>query len=97
LIKGRWVFKIKFDVNRKLERFKARWVVRSFTQKAGIDYHETYTAVVKPVSLEIILALAAYYGYECKQYDIVTAFLNAVMDGRQIFVELLHGFEDYVI
>jgi hypothetical protein len=53
--------------------------------------------VVKPVSLEIILALAAYYGYECKQYDIVTAFLNAVMDGRQIFVELLHGFEDYVI
>jgi hypothetical protein len=44
-----------------------------------------------------MLALAAHYGYECKQYDIVTAFLNAVMDGHQIYVELPHGFEDYVI
>jgi hypothetical protein len=97
LIKGRWVFKIKFDVNGKPERFKARWVVRGFTQKAGIDYDETYAAVVKPVSLKIILALAAHYGYECKQYDIVTIFLNAVVDGHQIFVELPHGFKDYVI
>jgi hypothetical protein len=66
LIKGRWVFKIKFDVNRKPERFKARWVVRGFTQKAGINYDETYAAVVKPVLLKVMLALAAYYGYECK-------------------------------
>jgi hypothetical protein len=94
LIKGRWVFKIKFDVNGKPERFKARWVVRGFTQKAGIDYDETYAAVVKPVSLKIMLALAAHYGYECKQYDIVTAFFNVVMDGHQIYVELPHGFED---
>jgi hypothetical protein len=97
LIKGRWVFKIKFDVNGKPERFKARWVVRGFTQKAGVDYDETYAAMVKPVSLKVMLALAAYYGYECKQYDIITVFLNAVIDGRQIFVELPHGFEDYVI
>jgi hypothetical protein len=62
LTKGRWVFKIKFDVNGKPERFKARWVVRSFTEKAGI----TYATVVKPVSLKIMLALAAHYGYECK-------------------------------
>jgi hypothetical protein len=66
LIKGRWVFKIKFDVNRKPERFKARWVVRGFTQKAGIDYDETYTAIVKLVLLKVMLALVAHYGYECK-------------------------------
>jgi hypothetical protein len=97
LIKGRWAFKIKFDVNRKPERFKARWVVRGFTQKAGIDYDETYAAMVKPVLLKVMLALAAHYGYEFKQYDIVTAFLNAVIDRHQIYVELPHGFKDYVI
>jgi hypothetical protein len=45
----------------------------------------------------MMLALVAHYGYERKQYDIVTASLNAVMDGHQIYVELPHGFEDYVI
>jgi hypothetical protein len=97
LIKGRWVFKIKFDVNRKPERFKARWVVRGFTHKAGIYYDETYTAMVKPVLLKVMLVLVAHYGYECKQYDIVTVFLNVVMDGYQIYVELPYGFEDHMI
>jgi hypothetical protein len=41
LIKGHWVFKIKFDINGKPERFKARRVVRGFTQKAGIYCDET--------------------------------------------------------
>jgi hypothetical protein len=54
LINGRWVFKIKFDVNGKPERFKARWIVRGFTQKAGIDYDGTYAAMVKPVTEDVV-------------------------------------------
>jgi hypothetical protein len=75
LIKGHWVSKIKFDINGKPERFKARWMVSGFIQKAGIDYDGIYTAVVQPVLLKIMLALAVYHSYECKQYNIVTVVL----------------------
>jgi hypothetical protein len=49
------------------------------------------------VLLKVILALVAYYSYKCKQYDIITVFLNIVIDRYQIYIELLYGFEDYMI
>jgi hypothetical protein len=42
-----------------------------------------------------MLALVARLDMECKQYDLVTAFLNALIKKHRIFVEMLHGFEEY--
>ena len=93
LVKGKWVFKIKLNKNGDIARYKARWVARGFTQLAGIDYDETYAAVAKPVSIRTLIAIIAQYNLECKQYDIITAFLNALIDDRMIYVEQPHGFE----
>ena len=93
VIRGRWVFTIKRDVDGHPCRFKARWVARGFTQRPGLDYEETYASVTKPVSLKVIMALIAHYDLECQQYDIITAFLNAVLRGKTIYVEQPHGFE----
>jgi hypothetical protein len=68
-------------------------VARGFTQIAGIDYDETYATVTKPVSIRILMAIVAHYNLECKQYDIITAFLNAIIGDRKIYVEQPHGFE----
>jgi hypothetical protein len=38
LITGKWVFRHKLRSDGSLERYKARWVVRGFTQRAGVDY-----------------------------------------------------------
>jgi hypothetical protein len=40
----------------------------------------------------MLLALIAHHDLECKQYDIITAFLNALIDGRVIYVEQSHGY-----
>jgi hypothetical protein len=93
LVKVKWVFKVKLNENGDIARYKARWVARGATQLPDIDYDETYAAMAKPVSIRTLMAVMAQYNLECKQYDIIIAFLNALIDDRMIYVEQPHGFK----
>lgn len=65
VLRRRQVFSIKRDANRKVSRFKARQVVRRFSQREGIDFNETYAVVAKPVSLRVLFAILAEEDLEC--------------------------------
>ena len=95
ILRGRWVFKKKLGVDGRVARFKARWVVKGFLQRQGIDYNETYSGVVKAITSNILLAMAAKYDWEVDLVDIVTAFLYAGVKER-IYVEQPTGFEEEV-
>lgn len=59
VVTGKWIFiKHKFHVDGSLERYKARWVLRGFTQRPGVDFDETFSPVVKPVTVRTVLSLA---------------------------------------
>eukprot|EP00253_Pinus_taeda_P024984 PITA_24984 len=47
----KWVFKLKWGVDDTEDRYKARLVAKGFSQKAGIDFHEIFSPVVKIVSI----------------------------------------------
>lgn len=43
--------------------------------------------------LRVLFAIIAVYNLKYKQYDIITAFLNVLIDDRQIYIIILYGFE----
>lgn len=74
----KWVFSYKFDGNGFLQRFKARICVRG--DKQPLNGLDTYAATLAAESMRFLLALAAYFDLEMRQYDAITAFLNAELD-----------------
>ena len=91
VLRGKWVYKLKRGIDGSVVRFKARWVVRGFEQREGLDYNETFAAVVKPMSYKAIFAIAVVNDWELEQMDVVTAFLCGYVD-EEIYVELPGGF-----
>jgi len=75
----KWVFRIKRKVNGAIERYKARLVAKGFHQQPGIDFIETYSHVVKPITIRTVLALAVSAGWVINQVDVSNAFLHGLL------------------
>ncbi|GJR37375.1 retrotransposon protein, putative, ty1-copia subclass [Tanacetum coccineum] len=81
LVSCKWLFKIKEGIEGvQKPRYKARLVARGFTQRAGIDYNEVFSPVVRHTSIRVILALTACKDYELEQLDVKTAFLHGNLE-----------------
>jgi hypothetical protein len=87
----KWVYKTKHDSKGNIERFKARLVVKGFTQREDIDYNETFYLVSCKDSFRIIMALVAHYDLELHQMDVKTAFLNGDLE-ENVYMAQSKGF-----
>ncbi|GJW15791.1 putative RNA-directed DNA polymerase [Tanacetum coccineum] len=99
-LKNKWVYKLKTEEYTPRPRYKARLVVKGFSQKKGIDFDEIFSPVVKMGSIRVVLGLAASLDLEVEQMDVKTAFLHGDLD-KEIYMEQPEGFqvkgkEDYV-
>jgi len=57
-----WVYKIKCRVDGVIDHYKARLVARGFTQQEGIDYSETFSPVVKPITIRLVHTIVVSKG-----------------------------------
>jgi hypothetical protein len=79
VLSSRVVFKYRLGPDGSIVRYKARFVARGYEQANGVEFLETCTSVVKPVSYRAMFAL---YGWICRQMDVKTAFLYGELDGE---------------
>ena len=92
-IDTKWVFKVKRNADGSIHKYKARLVVKGFKQKYGIDYEETFSPVVKHVTLRLVIALATTFKWKIDQLDVVAAFLYGEMK-EQVYVNIPEGMQN---
>ena len=88
----KWVFKAKQNADGSIAKYKARLVAKGFTQKHGIDFHETFAPVAKHTTIRTAFAIAAAENYNVNQMDVNTAYLHADVE-EDLYMEQPEGFE----
>ncbi|GKA30496.1 retrovirus-related pol polyprotein from transposon TNT 1-94 [Tanacetum coccineum] len=80
LITSKWVYKIKYKPDGKVDKFKARLVVRGFNQKEGLDHKHTFSPVAKLAIVRVLIAIAIAKQWSLHQLDINNAFLHGSIE-----------------
>jgi hypothetical protein len=80
VVSSKWIYKIKHAIDESIEKHKARFVARIFSQKEGIDYEETFAHVSRYTSIIIIIALVDKMKWKLHQMDVKTTFLNGFIE-----------------
>ncbi|KAG8498115.1 hypothetical protein CXB51_006865 [Gossypium anomalum] len=81
-------------------RYKARLVVKGYSQIPLVDFIDVFSPVVKHSSIRALLGIMAIHDLELEQLDVKTAFLHGELE-EDIYMQQPEGFtvlekEDYV-
>ena len=79
VVTSRWIYKMKLAADGSVEKYKARFVARGFSQVEGIDYDATFAPVAQYTSIRSMISIVAEMGWKIHQMDVKTAFLNGII------------------
>ena len=85
-LKNRWVYKVKQEKHTSKPCYKARLVVKGFSQKKCIDFDQIFSPIIKMSSIRVVLGLTTSIDLEIEQMDVKTAFLHGDLD-KKIYME----------
>ena len=94
VVSSKWIFKIKCAADSSIEKYKARFIARGFSQNEGIDYEDNFASITRYTSARAVLAIAASKGWKVHQIDVKTIFLNGKI-AEEVYLEQPEGFETH--
>lgn len=71
---------MKYKADGTLDKYKAWLVAKGFSWREGIAYEDTFAPIAKMSAIELVLAIAAQYGWKVHQMDMKSAFLNGDLE-----------------
>nr|GEX22223.1 ribonuclease H-like domain-containing protein [Tanacetum cinerariifolium] len=74
-IESKWIYKIKFRSSGEIDIYTARLVAQGFRKKERIDYEETFSHVVKMVTVRCLLNTDVSMSWHVFQLDVNNAFV----------------------
>jgi hypothetical protein len=86
VLKSTWVLKLKIFPDGTPSKFKARFCVRGYLQKEGVDFFETYAPVCQWSTVRMILTMVIQNGWAATQVDYKNAFAQAEMK-ETVYIE----------
>jgi hypothetical protein len=92
VLTSKFFYKIKHTTDGSIEKYKARFVARRFSQKEGVDYEETFAPVAKYTCIRTVISLASVMKWKIHQMDVKKTFLNGVIE-EEVYIEKPQGFE----
>lgn len=91
IIDNKWVFRVKKQSDGQLDKLKSK----SYWQKIPLsfDFFETFSSIVKSVTVHIVLNITLTYKWSIGQLDVNNIFLNDTFN-EEVFMKQVSGFID---
>ena len=77
IIPDNWLYNVKLGSSGQVDKYKVRYVVKSFKQVDGLDYFDTFAPACKPKTFRILHQLSATPGHVMHHFDFKMAFLQS--------------------
>lgn len=85
------MYKIKYNADGTIDKFKVWLVARGYNQKKGFDYQETFSPVVKMTTVRCVISISAAKQWTIHQMDVYNAFLQGDLT-EEVYMSIPTGF-----
>lgn len=71
---------MKYNAPGSLDKYKARLVVKGFTQKIDADFNSTFSPIVKMVTVRVLFSIASARSWTLYQLNVSNAYFQGNLD-----------------
>jgi len=91
VISLKWLYKIKYNEDGSIQKYKAQLVGKVYSQQLGINFNETFAPVVCVETVRTVPVIAAQLKLQVFQPHVKSAFLNGELE-EEVYVEKPQGY-----